>query len=421
MFRAEPTPEPTEPRITGSPYERKFVTTRPTTPIKDEPMLSPAITPKPGSSTLPPPADTTSPPSVSKTLAWKLPKRDWFGTTPTPIQRHFKIPKRSPSPPPPRGPSPPQPPTPPSPSSRASSPGPLPPQANPIQGDEEFLQGQEPTVFNGDREKTDGFLHELRLYQFVNATHPIMTDPRRKVAHALTYMEGPEVYEWKRDAEVWILSNPTPSDPQVTVYDDFKFTFIESWTDTNEPYRAAAELDQLQMEEHDVNTFITVFAELAQKALYHEDDPAVLEKFKAGLPLDLLEPCMQHDDPRNWEAWTRSARKRQAILTSIKTHRPIEPPRTSSPMERYSLSPSFRDSSVPMEIDKMTTIPMRRTSSEEERRRGLCHLCKERGHILLRSSPKRGRSRILESQGYRARVSRVSVNPSCRVSKWTRS
>ena len=34
-----------------------------------------------------------------------------------------------------------------------------------------------------------------------------------------------------------------------------------------------------------------------------------------------------------------------------------------------------------MEIDKMTTIPMRRTTSDEERRRGLCHLCKERGHV----------------------------------------
>jgi hypothetical protein len=197
MFRAEPTPEPTEPRPTESPYKRKFVTTRLLTPIKDEPMLSPAMTLKPESSALPPPADTTSPPSVSKTLAWKLPKRDQFGTTPTPIQRHFKIPKRSPSPPPPRGPSPPCPPTPPSPSFRGSSPGPLPPQPNPILGDEESLQGKEPTTFDRDRQKTDGFLHEVRLYQFVNATHPIMTNPWQKTTHALTYMDGPEIYEWK--------------------------------------------------------------------------------------------------------------------------------------------------------------------------------------------------------------------------------
>ena len=37
--------------------------------------------------------------------------------------------------------------------------------------------------------------------------------------------------------------------------------------------------------------------------------------------------------------------------------------------------------------------------------------------LMLRSSPKRSQGRILMSQGYRVRVSHVSVNPSCRVSK----
>jgi hypothetical protein len=66
-----------------------------------------------------------------------------------------------------------------------------------------------------------------------------------------------------------------------------------------------------------VDTYITVFAELARKALYEENDPAVLEIFKVGLPLELLKKCMHHDEPPNWDAWTRSA---QAILTSLKAH-----------------------------------------------------------------------------------------------------
>ena len=147
-----------------------------------------------------------------------------------------------------------------------------------------------------------------------------MTNPWQKVAHALTHVNGPNVYEWKRSAENWILSIPAPSAPNRTVYDDFEEEFVESWTDTNEPYRAAADLDKLRMQHDDVDEYITRFAELARKALYHENDPAVLEKFKSGLPLELLEPCMQHDIPQNWEAWTRSARTRQAILTSLKRH-----------------------------------------------------------------------------------------------------
>ena len=155
----------------------------------------------------------------------------------------------------------------------------------------------------------------------MNATHPIMTNPWQKVAHALTYVDGLNIYEWKQSAENWILSIPTPSTPNKTVYEDFKEEFIKSWTDTNEPYRTAAELDKLQVQHDNINEYITTFAELAQKVLYHKDDPAVLEKFKAGLPFELLEPCLHHDNPRTWEAWTRSARTRQAILTLLNAHR----------------------------------------------------------------------------------------------------
>ena len=88
----------------------------------------------------------------------------------------------------------------------------------------------------------------------------------------------------------------------------------------NKPYCAAAEIDKLQMQDENVDEYITRFAELAHKALYHKGDPVVLEKFKAGLPLELLKPCMHHDNPQNWEAWTRSAHVRQAILTSLKSH-----------------------------------------------------------------------------------------------------
>ena len=155
------------------------------------------------------PAPPTGPPkatpSVSRKLAWSLPTQNQFGTTtlnPKPLQRPFRGPPPSAPPPgpPPR----------------------LPQNLNPIRGDEEPLQGKEPPIFEGDRWKTDHFLHELRLYQFMNATHPIMMNPWQKVAHALTYVNGPNVYEWKRSVENWILSIPTPSTPNRTVYEDRK-------------------------------------------------------------------------------------------------------------------------------------------------------------------------------------------------------
>ena len=241
-------------------------------------------------------------------------------------------------------------------------PGPLPrlPQnLNPTGRDKEPLQGKEPFAFDGNRQKTDHFLHELRLYQFVNATHPIMINPWQKVTHALTYMSGPNIYEWKQSAENWILSIPAPSAPNKMIYEDFEEEFIESWTDTNEPYRAAVALDKLRMKGENVDEYITVFAELARKALYHEDDPAVLEKFKLGLPLGLLEPCMNHDNPRNWEAWARSTHTRQAILTSLKTHQINTTQRSPSPMEVCTPTPPSTPPPVSMEINKIYMIPAR--------------------------------------------------------------
>ena len=175
---------------------------------------------------MPPEGPPKVTPSVSRKLAWSLPTQNKFGTM-TPNPKPSQKPFGGPPPPAPLPGPPPQ----------------LPPNPHPTQGDDESLQGKEPFVFDGNRRKTDRFLHELRLYQFVNTTHPMMTNPWQKVAHALTYVNGPDVYEWKRSAENWILSIPAPSAPNRTIYDDFEEEFIESWTDTNEPYRAAADLD----------------------------------------------------------------------------------------------------------------------------------------------------------------------------------
>ena len=138
------------------------------------------------------------------------------------------------------------------------------------------------------------------------------------------------------------------------------------------------------MKNENVDEYITVFAKLVRKVLYHENDPAVLEKSKSGLPLELLEPCINHDNPRNWTAWTRSTRMRQAILTSLKAHQTNTTQRSPSPMKVCTPTPPSTPLSIPMEVDKMYTIPAQRqptSPKNEERRKGLCHLCKRHGHI----------------------------------------
>jgi hypothetical protein len=76
-------------------------------------------------------------------------------------------------------------------------------------------------------------MHELKLYQFLNSTAPVMTDPYRKVAHALTFIQGSAVAEWKRSVENWIMRRPIPAPPHVDVWDEFEQDFVQDWDDTN--------------------------------------------------------------------------------------------------------------------------------------------------------------------------------------------
>ena len=79
------------------------------------------------------------------------------------------------------------------------------------------------------------------------------------------------------------MRRPIPTPPHVDVWDEFEQDFVQDWDDTNAHYKVAAELDKLKMEGSNIDHYITKFAELARKAQYHKDDPAVLKKFKHGL------------------------------------------------------------------------------------------------------------------------------------------
>jgi hypothetical protein len=183
------------------------------------------------------------------------------------------------------------------------------------------LEGKEPTTFTRDQGKADKFMHKLKLYQFLNGMAPLMQDPYQKVTHALTFIQGPAVTEWKQSVENWIMRRLIPAPPHLDIWDEFKQDFIQDWDDTNAHYKAATELDKLKMEGSNIDHYITKFAKLVWKAQYQDNNPAVLEKFKHRLPVQLLKVAMHHNQPQDWEQWKHSTRKRQAILTSIEPHR----------------------------------------------------------------------------------------------------
>jgi hypothetical protein len=63
----------------------------------------------------------------------------------------------------------------------------------PTNGD---LNGVPPTIFDGDQSKVQRFVTQFGLFWIVNETNPVISNPKRRVALALTYIRGPRVDNW---------------------------------------------------------------------------------------------------------------------------------------------------------------------------------------------------------------------------------
>ena len=190
------------------------------------------------------------------------------------------------------------------------------------------------------------------------------------------------------------MRRPIPTPPHVDVWEEFEQDFIQDWDDTNAHYKAAAELDKLKMEGSNIDHYIMKFAELARKAQYHEDDPAVLEKFKHGLLVRLLEAAMHHDQPANWEQWKLSTRKQQAILTSIEPHRQafFAEKKAKKPFFSQNNKGEFnpRRGGPSNTMDTSASLSKAVTEADKERykKEGRCFFCGVQGHVSRSCSKK---------------------------------
>ena len=190
------------------------------------------------------------------------------------------------------------------------------------------------------------------------------------------------------------MRRPIPAPPHVDVWEEFEQDFIQDWDDTNAHYKAVAELNKLKMEGSNIDHYITKFAELARKAQYHEDDPAVLEKFKHGLPVRLLEATMHHDQPANWEQWKLSTRKRQAILTSIEPHRQafFAKKKAKKPFflqnNKGEFNPCRGGISNAMDTSASLLKAVTEADKEQYKKEGRCFFCGAQGHVSHSCSKK---------------------------------
>ena len=83
------------------------------------------------------------------------------------------------------------------------------------------MLGTPPTIFTGDRSKSEDFVNEFKRYVRLNRNHAVMRLPYDRVMMALSYMKGPLFNDWVKaqenatDNKVNRTTNPIPETDEI--------------------------------------------------------------------------------------------------------------------------------------------------------------------------------------------------------------
>ena len=67
------------------------------------------------------------------------------------------------------------------------------------------LSGQQPTIFEGDRCKSEGFIQEWNIYRGINQFTPQIVNPFSRVLLFLSFIKGDKVQEWTQEQLRWAV------------------------------------------------------------------------------------------------------------------------------------------------------------------------------------------------------------------------
>ena len=104
---------------------------------------------------------------------------------------------------------------------------------------------KEPDIFNGDRNKLEGFLDQLFLV-FMGDTEKYATD-KAKVAYALSYLGDGEIKYWKKHQVDQIRNDPR----NMPTWQNFEALLRTSYTPLNQTDNALLDLEELSLEDFD--------------------------------------------------------------------------------------------------------------------------------------------------------------------------
>jgi Retrotransposon gag protein len=249
-----------------------------------------------------------------------------------------------------------------------------------------------PTVFTGDRTKSDKFLKEFKQWRLLNCDHNEMKQPYNRVLMALTYIKGPRVEDWQ-EARLEELTNTNLHPDDEALWTTFEQKFKDTYTNSNKKRAAYDKLMTLQMKGGDIDTYITTFDNLLAKAGWTRGEEAA-DFFQKGLENGVKREVLRRQTwPVTLQEWQEAARDetnrykaQQSLLGQKSTCLPYQNFTHDIARCNWMAKPQPCCDPNVMDIDSAElqvacTYPSPQLC-EERRRRSQCMQCRKTGHII---------------------------------------
>jgi hypothetical protein len=254
------------------------------------------------------------------------------------------------------------------------------------------LRGTAPEIFKGERQHAETYKQDFDLYRGLNVTNDLMTNAYNRCMTFLSMIRGPLVKDWVREQmddinnKVNRVAQPLLNTDEA-LWNDLITAFDTAFTDTTQKQKAYRLLHQIKMREGNLDSFVSVFKQLAKKAGYDLTAQGTIDLFYRGLTRDLLQAIMTRDtQPDTFQEWVDAAQKelqkqqhRNAILYPQRYQRPDRP---HSHSRNGHLQRHPNDRTVPMDVDY---AKVQRAYTEEDKIKwkveGRCFRCDKQGHM----------------------------------------
>jgi hypothetical protein len=273
------------------------------------------------------------------------------------------------------------------------------------------LKGLAPSIFYGDRNKSDLFLKEFKQWKLINRNTDEMKEPYNRVLMALAYIKGERVNDWQEE-QLNKLESTTHQHTDEAIWQEFEQAFKDAFTDSNKKQRAYERLKNHQMTGDDVDSYISGFENLVKQAGWSRNDAGTMDLFQAGLRHELKKAILNQEVwPTTLDQWERDARNqnsRHKARTALLGQRPGQPSRPSLTQEQLRRGmglpprpPQPRRDPYAMDVDNTQVEANAATRAQREkfRREGRCIGCGQFGHFVRNCPRGQPSKRVPQSSG----------------------